>query len=415
MCAVNLDRVFGRIKHFLSSRDLTLSILIKILNKAVLIKKIMREPGGEMRLLGALRGKKICNVFYQVSTRTIVSSGVAGAGLGAYVRDIVGTKVNGEYQLIYSSLYEKGASFIDEMMTLAKYFDLLNMRTPRVGMPLKVAEKIDKLGFNVSVVNSGDGPEKDQDLVGEHPTQALIDIYTFLGGFNLNIERDWQKLPDYSIAFINDNRFSRVVMSDVLLFGKVLGMEIKFIYPQGLGPREELLRELSDAGVKFSLHNELQRASAAYVVRIPEEWLGREKYLQYIKSGSYFSLTRDVADKYGYLGVMHPFPRSVEGNELPSYEVVGEHSLDGDSRNWYEKQELNGVPIRMATYLTLITPDLDLNKLKIDELNASFIGQCYHCGRLQSSIGGWGDLKAERYRELPLLPFCPICAKKPVA
>ena len=409
--AINSENYFGKIKHMVSSRDLTLSILIQILNKAVLIKKIMKEPGGNIRLLQALRGKKICNVFYQPSTRTIVSSGLAGAGLGAYVRDIIGTKVDGEYQLIYSSLYAKGAAFLDEMMTLAKYFDLLNMRTPRVGMPLQVAEKIDKLGLDVSVINSGDGPEQIKDLVGEHPTQALIDIYTFLGGFNLNIERDWQKLPAYSIAFINDCRFSRSVMSDALLMGKLLRMELKFVFPEGLGPRENLLRELTEAKVRFSLHNELQPASAAYVVRIPEDWIGREKYLEFVRSRNSFSITRDIADKYGYEGVMHPFPRSEEGNELPSYETAGENSLDSDHKAWYTKQEQNGVPMRMAADLTLIAPNLDLNKLKLNELNASFNAQCNNCGRLCSMMAGWGSLKSERYRELPLLPFCPECLK----
>lgn len=404
------DRVLGRIKHLLSSRDITLNLLINIMHKTLAIKKLLKEPRGTDALRRALSDKAVCNIFYQVSSRTHVSSSVAAAKLlGAYVFEIVGSKIDGEYQLAYSSLYEKGASLLDELaLTYGSYFDLLNIRAPRVGMVEEVARKLDDIGYNVSVINAGTG-EKGE---GEHPTQAVDDVYTFFGGFEIDIARDWQKLPDYSIAFINDGR-ARVVRSNALLMGKLLRMELKFISHPDLEPPRDLLDELERDGVKFSIHHELQPASAAYVLRVPEDWIGKEKTEEIRKSGMHFSLTRFVADKFGYQGVMHPFPRSEKGNELPSYEAVGDESLDTDLyRAWYKKQILNGPPVRAAVMLTLLDPTLDILTLKQQTLDASFTGQCGHCGRLYSSVAGWGALKVERYRRLPLLPLCRWCLEE---
>lgn len=405
---INLQRHRGKIKHLVSGRDMTLSILINIMHKTLAIKKLLREPEGSVALRSALNTKAVCNIFYDPSTRTRVSNSVAASKiLGAFTYDVLGVKIDGEYQLAYSSLYSKGASFLDEMVTYASYFNLLNIRAPRVGMPEEVAKKLDSIGSNVSVINAGDGAMGE----GEHPSQSADDVYTLIGGLELDIAKDWSKLPDYTISFINDCR-CRVVRSGALLMGKQLNMKLQFISHPDMQPSRELLDELESAGVRFSLHQTLQPADVAYIVRVPEDWLGKEKFEEILKNGWCHSITRSVADKYGYRGVMHPFPRSEVGNELPSYESAGDESLDFTDRDWYHKQILNGPPVRAAIMLALLEPNLDVMRLKHQLLNASFSGQCGHCGRLYNSISGWGDLRVERYGYLPLLPFCPTCEKE---
>ncbi|MDO8664261.1 MAG: hypothetical protein Q7K44_01790 [Candidatus Liptonbacteria bacterium] len=407
---INPDRALGRLKHFLSVRDLSMSSLISLMRKTLEIKNFIRKPKGRELLLRACAGKQMTNIFFQDSTRTRSSSSSAAAGLGMFVENILGTKVEGtndEYRLAYTSLYSKGAAFLDEMMTYDAYFDLINIRAHKVGMAEEIAREIDRRGYDGHVVNSGDGSKGE----GEHPTQALADIYTFFGEFGIDIEKDWARLPKYSVAFINDCR-NRVVRSDSLLMGKELGMELKYCCVPGLEPDELLQHELRSAGVRFSIHYNLQPANVASISRIPEDWLGKERTEEILRSEQSFSMTRRTADEFGYAGVMHAFPRFERGRELPSRKAVGELSLDDDKRAWYWKQIRNGKFVRMAVILFLLNPSLELESLRMQELNASFIGQCHHCGRLQSSISGWGELKSERYKELPLLPFCPICEKK---
>ncbi|OGF62797.1 hypothetical protein A2662_02715 [Candidatus Giovannonibacteria bacterium RIFCSPHIGHO2_01_FULL_45_33] len=403
----NPDRALGKLNHFLSVRDFSVSSLINLMRKTLEIKNFIRKPKGPELLLRACAGKQMVNVFFQDSTRTRSSSSSAAASLGMFVENILGTKVDGEYKLAYTSLYSKGAAFLDEMMTYAAYFDLINIRAHKVGMAEEIAREIDRRGYNGHVINSADG-EKGE---GEHPTQAATNIYTFFGGFGIDIEKDWKRLPQYSVAFINDCR-NRVVRSDSLLMGKALGMELKYCCVPGLEPDELLQNELKSAGVRFSIHYNLQPASVASISRIPEDWLGKERTEEILRSGQSCSITRRTADEFGYAGVMHAFPRFERGNELPSRNTAGDLSLDDDDRAWYWKQIRNGKFVRMAVILMLLNPSLELESLRLQELNASFIGQCYHCGRLQNSVSGWGDLKAERYKELPLLPFCPKCQKK---
>ncbi|MDO8523543.1 MAG: hypothetical protein Q7S12_04700 [bacterium] len=406
MAELNPDKWLGRLKHFLSARDLSMSSLINLMKKTLEIKNFIRKPKGPELLLLACKGKQMVNIFFQDSTRTRSSSSSAAASLGMFVDNIFGSMVDGEYRLAYTSLYSKGAAFLDEMMTYDAYFDLINIRAHKVGMAEEIAREIDRRGYDGHVINSADG-EKGE---GEHPTQALANVYTFFGGFGIDIEKDWARLPKYSVAFINDCR-NRVVRSDSLLMGKALGMELKYCCVPGLEPDELLQNELRSAGVRFSIHYKLQPANVASISRIPEDWLGKERTEEILKSGQNFSVTRRTADEFGYAGVMHAFPRFELGNELPSRQAVGELSLDDDNRAWYWKQIRNGKFVRMAVILSLLNPTLELENLKLQELDGSYNCQCGHCGRLFSPIAGWGSLKAERYRQLPLLPFCDRCAK----
>jgi len=399
-----------RLKHLLSSKDLTLSYLIALDRKTDAVEELLKTREGAELLTEALRGYRVCNIFIQPSTRTRASSSVSASALGAYVFNEVGTKEDGEWQLTLSSAV-KGASFLDEMRTLACYFQLLILRTPKVGMPALAARAFDRASLNVSVINAGDG-EGD----GEHPTQTLIDIRTILKGLNLKIERDWSRLKNYSVAFINDGRFSRVVRSAAPLLGKVFGMEIKFVVPPGLEPDLLLIQELKNSGVRFSVHHEFQQADIAYVTRIPKEF-SRDDFEKY---KGYYSVTRQIADIYGFKGVLHPWPRSEEGNELPAYEETKPEtekiSLDCDERGWYFKQMENGVPVRAAVILSLLDPALDLKALRDRKLRRGYIGQCIGkkgtCLRLEHPDLGWSE---KGYPEaLPHLPkiFCPECQPK---
>lgn len=402
---LNPDRALGKLKHLLSSRDYTLGILIDLIKRSRHIKALQKSKEGKVLLLEALKGCSCGSIFIQPSTRTRVSNSIAISGLGAYVFNEVGTKEDGEWQLTLSSAV-KGPSFADEMLTLACYFQLLVLRTPHVGMPEIAAQTIDLHDLNVSVINAGDG----ENTGGEHPTQSFADLDTILEGLGLDIEKDWRKLPSYSVAFVNDCR-TRVIKSAALLLGKRLGMELKFICPPELQPPVNLLEELKDSGVKFSIHTQFQKADIVYVVRIPKEF-DADTFAKY---KNYYSVTQQVADKYGYQGVLHPWPRSEEGNELPALELdrpeTWKISLDKDRRGWYIRQMQNGVPTRMALALFLLDPTLDLKKLEETRLRRGYSAQCLECMRIEHPDLGWSEKPYKRLRHLPLT-YCGPCSSK---
>lgn len=395
-----------RLRHIISSRQFDLGFLIKLYKDTVTIQKLLETRQGMELLSSILPGHVVGEIFWQESSRTFHSFASAAGRLGAKVVSERGMKQkSGKWFLAFSSAV-KDAYFEDEVRAWASFYDLLILRTAEEGLVGRAVEILEEFHYDIPVVNAGDG-------IGEHPTQTLLDCFALLYGLGLDIEKDWQKLSHYSAAFINDCKYSRTIHSLALVLGKIFKMPLIFIAPPGLEAPKTLLDELDRSQVNYTLTDSLCPASVYYVTRLQKEYFKNPQDFERYKK--YFSITIQVADRFGVRVVMHPFPRSKKGGELPIWlpSDPSTHliSLDKDPRAVYFYQMRVGVPLRMALLKYLLNPYLELQSLKEEYLRRSFRVQCAVCKRLESPELGWSE-KAISY--IPTLPhvLCPQCTAK---
>ena len=191
-------------RHLLTIEDLDRPGIERILDRA---KSFTEVSEREVKKVPALRGRRVLNLFYEASTRTRSSFELAAKTLSAEVINFVSS----------GSSVEKGESLKDTVQTLSAYRpDLIVIRTPHVGAAGLVAGWVD-----AAVVNAGDGKH-------EHPTQALLDVYT--------LRERLGSLDGAKIWIVGDVLHSRVARSNILAFTK-LGAEVTVCGPPTLIPR----------------------------------------------------------------------------------------------------------------------------------------------------------------------------------
>jgi len=254
-------------------------------------------------------GKILVNLFYEPSTRTSCSFQVAAYKLGCHVITVTDK---------FSSV-EKGESLEDTIKTLNCYGDVIVLRHPIKGSVDK-ARAVSK----VPVINAGDGN-------GDHPTQALLDIYTIYDELfkrNIKVGQDF-----ITITFVGDLLNSRTVHSLIKILKEISNIQMIFVSPPGLEIDEDGFHD-------FSLQEAIGMTDVLYVTRVQKErFTCQKKYETIINDYEEYKVTPELL-KYAKPGaiIMHPLPR---GNEL-SVEV------DDDPRSVYFKQVENGVYMRMA-------------------------------------------------------------------
>src|ERR671913_2275664 len=191
-------------RHLLSIEDLDRPGIERILDRARSFTEVSER---EIKKVPALRGRRVLNLFYEASTRTRSSFELAAKTLSAEVINFVSS----------GSAVEKGESLKDTVQTLSAYRpDLIVVRTPHVG----AAELISRWS-PAAVVNAGDGKH-------EHPTQALLDVYTLV--------RKLGSLDGLKIWIVGDVLHSRVARSNILAFEK-MGARVTVAGPPTLIPR----------------------------------------------------------------------------------------------------------------------------------------------------------------------------------
>ena len=191
-------------RHLLSINDLTRDDMERILDRAAAFEEVSDR---DIKKVPALRGRTVLNLFYEASTRTRSSFELAAKTLSAEVINFVSS----------GSSVEKGESLKDTVQTLSAYRpDLIVVRTPHVGAAELVAR-----WSPAAVVNAGDGKH-------EHPTQALLDVYT--------LRERLGSLDGVKIWIVGDVLHSRVARSNILAFTK-LGAEVTVCGPPTLLPR----------------------------------------------------------------------------------------------------------------------------------------------------------------------------------
>lgn len=294
-------------RHLLSINDLDRQGIEQILDRAKTFTEVSER---EIKKVPALRGRRVLNLFYESSTRTRSSFELAAKSLSA---DVINFAASG-------SAVDKGESLKDTVQTLSAYRpDLIVIRTPYVGAAELVA------GWTTAgVVNAGDGKH-------EHPTQALLDVYT--------LRERLGSLDGANIWIVGDITHSRVARSCILAF-RMMGAKVTVAGPPTLIPRGmEALCE-----VRYDL-DDLAEADVVYALRMQNERM----------TDSFVPSLREYAARYQIDGrrlhprqvLMHPGPVN-RGVELAAEVIDSPQAVIG-------QQVEAGVVVRMAVLYDLLT------------------------------------------------------------
>ncbi len=292
-------------KDLLGIQDLTVEEIGLILDTAGSMKEIASR---DIKKVPTLRGKTIINLFYEPSTRTRTSFEIAGKWMSA---DVVNISTG-------SSSVVKGETLKDTGLTLqAMHPDVVVIRHPAAGAPQILAGLL-----RASIINAGDGAH-------EHPTQALLDLYT--------IRERRGTLSGLKVAIVGDILHSRVARSNIFAMQKV-GMQVRVS-----GPATMLPRHLDRLGVEVFRRVEpaIADADVIMMLRVQLERMGASLFPTLREYSKLFGLNLDrlKAAKQDVL-IMHPGPIN-RGVEIAPEVADGPYSL-------ILNQVENGVAIRMA-------------------------------------------------------------------
>ncbi len=292
-------------KDLLGLEDLTKEQIEHILSTAESFKEVSTRG---IKKVPALRGKTVVNLFYEPSTRTRVSFEVAAKRLSADVINIA----------TETSSVKKGETLIDTGLNIqALKADIIVIRHNASGAARMLARHVD-----ISVVNAGDGWH-------EHPTQALLDIFT--------LQQKLKRIKGLKVSIVGDIAHSRVARSNIWGLTK-LGAEVTVCAPKLLIPAE-----IEKMGVKvtYNIEKALARADAINVLRMQFErdtGTAFPKQLEYFRN---FAITEErLAKAKKDIVVMHPGPIN-RGIEVSSAVADGKNSV-------ILEQVTNGIAIRMA-------------------------------------------------------------------
>jgi aspartate carbamoyltransferase catalytic subunit len=293
--------------HLLSIDDIDRAGIERILSRA---QSFAEVSGREIKKVPALRGRTVVNLFYEASTRTSSSFELAATRLSA---DVINIRAVG-------SSIEKGESLRDTVQTLTAYEPAaIVIRSPYAGAAAQVA-----LWTDAAVVNAGDGKH-------EHPTQALLDVFT--------LHRRLGKLDGLNIWIVGDVLHSRVARSDITAFQR-MGAKVTVAGPPTLLPREI---EALGCRARPTL-DDLHEADVVYVLRMQQERM-QEAFVPSL--GEYAARYQINQERLrpGQL-VMHPGPVN-RGVEISADVADSDIALIGD-------QVRAGVAVRMAVLYELL-------------------------------------------------------------
>jgi aspartate carbamoyltransferase catalytic subunit len=295
-----------KLHHCIESQQFTRELLYELFEKADELK---------IKNSNSLDGKILASLFYEPSTRTRLSFESAMLRLGGQV---IGTENAKEF-----SSAIKGESLEDTTRIISAYCDVIVIRHNEEGAA-KICSEVSK----VPVINAGDGK-------GQHPTQALLDVYT--------IYKEFGRVNELKIAMVGDLSSGRTVRSLCYLLGKFEKNEIIFVSPENLRMKEDIREYLMKHNISFREENDLNKilceADIIYMTRIQKERMTIEDYEKakgkFVINAENFNLVKPDSR------IMHPLPH-VEEIDLP---VTIENS---DKRIAYFKQAENGLYARMA-------------------------------------------------------------------
>ncbi len=305
-----------KLKHVIKSQQFDKELLSEIFRTSSQMESVFEN--GQSKLLS---GKILASLFYEPSTRTRLSFESAMMRLGGRI-------ITTENAKEFSSA-AKGENIEDTIRVVESYADAIVLRHHESG----AAERA-SLYSNIPIINAGDGP-------GQHPTQALVDLYT--------IEKELGQISDISIALVGDLQNGRTVRSLCYLLSKYNGVKITFVSPDVVKMKDDIKDYLLKHGVNFVEESDLKKVAkevdVIYQTRIqkerfesnPEDY--KEALGKYIIDSEILSLMKDKSI------IMHPLPRLGEISTV----------VDSDPRAAYFRQAKNAIYVRGALLKYLLT------------------------------------------------------------
>ena len=319
------DRIAVNGKHqLISVEQFTRDSVEELVRIADMMQPIARRQKVSRVLEGAVLG----NLFFEASTRTRVSFGAAFCRLGGSVCDTTG--------FTFSSM-AKGESIYDTSRVMSGYVDAMVIRHPEQGSVAEFAA-----ATNIPVVNGGDG-------AGEHPSQALLDLYTILTEFS----RLGKLLDGAHIAITGDLKYGRTVHSLMKMLSLYRGLTFTLVSPPGLEMPVDIIEHVAARGNHVirqtnSMVDGLDGADVIYATRVQKERFSDEQLEGYSAD---FQINKAMIDTYAKKDaiIMHPLPRD-------SREDAHDLSVDlnPDPRLAIFRQADNGIPVRMAIFAVLL-------------------------------------------------------------
>ena len=299
--------VSARLRHIVESQQFSRELLEDIFERA---DEMKREPH---RASGRLQGRVMAALFYEPSTRTRLSFEAAMLRLGGRT---MGTDNAREF-----SSAAKGETLEDTIRILSGYADVIVLRHNEAGAARRAAAVSD-----IPVINAGDGK-------GQHPTQALLDVYT--------VKDELGRLDGISVAMVGDLANGRTVRSLAYLLSKFRDVTICFVAPPEVAMGDDIKAHLDEHGVGWretrDLDEVLPVVDVVYQTRIQKERFAKEADYLALK-GIYRIDEAAMARLRADAIVMHPLPRVDEISP----------EVDADPRAAYFRQARNGLHIRMA-------------------------------------------------------------------
>ena len=296
-----------RLRHVVESQQFSRELLEEIFARA---DQMRDDPH---RAVGRLQGRIMAALFYEPSTRTRLSFESAMLRLGGRT---MGTDNAKEF-----SSAAKGETLEDTIRIVAGYADVIVLRHPEEGAARRAAAVSD-----VPVINAGDGK-------GQHPTQALLDVYT--------IHDELARLDGVRVAMVGDLANGRTVRSLAYLLTRYRDVEITFVAPPQVAMRADIKEHLDEHGIRWretaDLNEVLPEADVVYQTRIQKERFEDPALYERVR-GTYLIGPAEMKRMRGDAILMHPLPRVDEISP----------EVDGDPRAAYFRQARNAVQIRMA-------------------------------------------------------------------
>jgi len=282
----------------------------------------------KQKITRVLEGAILGNMFFEPSTRTRISFGASFNLLGGNVREI--TEVG-------SSSLAKGESLADTAQVLSGYSDIIVMRHPENGSVRKFAE-----ASRVPVINAGDGSN-------EHPSQALLDLYTI----QKELSQNNKSLDSLRIALVGDLKYGRAVHSLCKILSLYSNVKLNLISPEELKLPKDILNQLNNSGAQVvqteNLEEGISEVDIIYVTRVQEERFNDKQDAN--KYRGLLSLNQSIytANCEPNTVIMHPLPRDSrsDANELDS-------DLYANPNLAIFRQADNGVVIRMAMFALVL-------------------------------------------------------------
>lgn len=294
-------------RDILSTEDITKEEILEILKVSAGMEDLVRSQG----VSDILADKVVAVLFLEPSTRTRLSFETALKRLGAKVITVADAK---------TSSASKGETLADMARVVDGYADCIVVRQPQIGGAKVMADAVD-----IPVINGGDG-------AGQHPTQALLDLYT--------IQKEKGRLEDLTISMVGDLKYGRTVHSLAYALANFKPRGFIFCAPDALQIQGDILMDMQDKGIsckKTSSIIDALHADVFYMTRIQQERFDNASDYYNLK-GSYV-LTKDIIRQAERdIIIMHPLPRV---DEITT-------DVDGLPNAAYFRQAHNGLFVRMA-------------------------------------------------------------------